>query len=368
MLRPKLTKIFSIIFFWMLISVFIQPISAQEGKLAWSKIISPALADNLIGDPATKSYAIYLPPSYETSDKLYPVLYVLHGYTGNAGSLTNIKPTIDRMIRNHDIGEIIVVFVDGSNKFYGSEYLSSKTIGDYETYITKDLVDHIDTNYRTITNRSSRGITGYSMGGYGAMRLALKYPDVFSVTVPQAGFYDVDTDWFKNTWAKPIAFANPKNWAEFSQMFWMTQGGFACAAGMSPNTDKPPFFFDKPYELVDGKAQLMPEVWKRWIEADVIHGHLDRYIKQPIQLKGIMIVHGKGDGIVSVNQAQALDKALKDLGIEHIYDEHAGGHDFIAEKSLQFMSEHLAFEQVPTGLAWHQDKLAASWGKMKSQY
>jgi predicted esterase len=286
-----------------------------------------------------------------------------------------MKPTIDLMMRNRDIGEIIAVFVDGSNKFHGSEYLSSETIGDYETYITQDLVNHIDANYRTIAHRSSRGITGYSMGGYGSMRLALKYPSVFSVVVAQAGFYDNDTDWFKKNWAEPTAFANPKDWVAFNQMFWMTQGAFACAAGMSPNPAKPPFFFDKPYELVDGKAQLMPEVWERWVKADVIHGHLDGYLKQPIRLRGIMIVHGRGDGIVSVSQAQALDKAMTELGIEHVYDEHGGGHDFIAEKSLQFMSEHLAFELPPTMRVQPRGKprfsgsryagLATMWGELK---
>lgn len=147
------TYFFLFIALWLLMAVMIQPIAiAQEGKLEWGEIHSPALEGNLIGDAATKPFAIYLPPSYETSDKRYPAFYVLHGYTGSAGSLTTIKPTIDLMFRNGDIGGMIAVFVDGSNKFRGSHYLSSKTIGDYETYITKDLVNHIDTNYRTIAH------------------------------------------------------------------------------------------------------------------------------------------------------------------------------------------------------------------------
>jgi uncharacterized alpha/beta hydrolase family protein len=106
------TYFFLFIALWLLWALMIQPVViAQEGKLEWREIHSPALEGNLIGDPATRPFAIYLPPSYENSDKRYPAIYVLHGSTGNAGSMTSIKPVIDNMIRNGDIGEMIAVFV-----------------------------------------------------------------------------------------------------------------------------------------------------------------------------------------------------------------------------------------------------------------
>jgi S-formylglutathione hydrolase FrmB len=351
-----------------LITLMIQMAAfAQVGTLEWARITSPAL-ENLIGDPTTRSFGIYLPADYQISGKDYPVIYVLHGYTGGAGSLTDMKPTLDSMIRRDQIKEMIVVFVDGHNKFRGSMYYSSITIGDYETYIARDLVKHIDANYRTIAHRNSRGITGYSMGGRGAMHLALKFPETFGAVVNQAGFCNVeDVAWMRN-----IAFANPNDWPHFNGLDWMTQAAFAYAAAACPNPDKPPFFLDKPYERVDGKIQTVPEVWERFVNSDVVHGDLPRYVKQPLRLNGIMVVHGTGDGITPVSQARDLDKLMTDLGIDHVYDEHGGGHDFIASKSLQFLSDHLSDQPPePEDLEFDSTsvepvgKLTTSWGSIK---
>jgi hypothetical protein len=275
-----------------------------------------------------------------------------------------IKSTADSMIRNGDIKEMIVVFVEGYNKFGGAYFLNSETIGDYETYVIRDLVNHIDANYRTIAHRNSRGITGYSMGGDSAMHLAMKFPETFSVVVPNAAGYDRISDWWSG-FARQTAFVNPKNWGEFSQIPFGAQAGFAYAAAACPNPDKPPFFLDKPYELVDGKAQVVPEVWECHAKADVIHEDLPRYLEQPVRLNGIMIVHGIAD---SVSLARTFDKALTDAGIEHVYDEHGGGHIFVADKSLQFLSDHLS-DQLPTVLSAVdvEGKLAATWAAVKQR-
>ena len=142
---------------------------AQVGTLERGTIISPALGGE------TKAFVVYLPPSYTTSEKQYPSFYVLHGLGGNASSLTGMKSQLDRMIQDGEIGEMIAVFVHWG--FPGYE----------ETYITKDLVDHVDARYRTIRDRTSRGITGFSAGGWNSMDLALDYPEVFAVLVAQEG-------------------------------------------------------------------------------------------------------------------------------------------------------------------------------------
>ena len=154
---------------------------AQEGTYVWNEITSPALEGNLIGDPATRPFVVYLPPGYETSTKRYPVFYYLHGYTQRVEEPLGMRTQLDRMIANGETGEMIGVAVDASNRFRGSWYLSSATIGDYETYITRDIVEYVDTHYRTMPERESRGITGYSMGGGGAMHLGLTFPDVFQL-------------------------------------------------------------------------------------------------------------------------------------------------------------------------------------------
>lgn len=322
------------------------PVPADQGTLVQDEITSPALADNLIGDPATRQFYIYLPPGYGASEKRYPVVYALHGFTTSAyiaATWNSYWKKIDRMIHDGDIGQMIVVFPEANNRFQNSEYLSSPTIGDYETYIVRDLVDHIDANYRTIAHRDSRAITGHSMGGEGAMRLALKYPEVFSVVAASAGMYNYDDEALKQA-AVDDFYLDPNDFNELRRLGMYAQECFAVAAGAAPNPDKPPFFLDKPLERVEGQARIVPEVWQKLVQVDAMH-HLDRYVSQPVQLRAILIVHGTADSLVPIGQSQVLDKAMTDLDIQHEYVENDLDHLSIDTTTLfQFLSDHLASE------------------------
>ena len=356
---------------------------AQHGLLAadsrlirWPPIIWPTLTENLIGEDGSKVIRVYLPPSYDFTEKRYPVIYVLHGFNGDSESLTRkMKSAMDRMILSEEIQEAIAVFVDGSNRFGGSQYLSSPTIGDYETYIRRDLVNFIDKQYRTIPHRDSRGITGFSMGGYGSMHLSLKYPEVFGVVVAQAGTYDFEDDLIKSFTEKGgvvITLMEPLK-QKSGDAFWNAlddlansdtlrtvslpfRNGLAYLAGVVSNPDKPPCYLDLPYRL---KAGIPPwerneDVWERIVENDAIH-ELERYFnrlrqnsQRSMQLNGIKLVHGLEDEKALFRQAEALDQKLTALGIDHEFVTHGGKHTFIAEESLRFMAKHLAFEPPPT--------------------
>jgi S-formylglutathione hydrolase FrmB len=205
-----------------------------QGKLESGQISSSALEGNLLGDPATRVFWVYLPPSYETNQARYPVIYVLHGYTQTSSSLTSIKPVIDRMIQDGEIREMMAVFVDGSNRLRGSHSRSSVTIGDYETYITKDLVNLIDANYRTLPQVASRGITGFSDGGDDAMYLAMEHPDVFSVVGGQAIAGNLSA--FESA-ALATAEVNPESLGDFRKLDLFVQWILSFAAVVAPNPD-----------------------------------------------------------------------------------------------------------------------------------
>ena len=360
-----------------LMVVYSQPaLLATEGRLIkLPPRIWPTLTENLIGEDGSKVIRVYLPPSYNFTRKRYPVIYVLHGFNGTSKSLTRkMKSAMDRMIVNEEIQEAIAVFVDGSNRFGGSQYLSSPTIGDYETYVRRDLVNFIDEQYRTIAHRDSRGITGFSMGAYGSMHLALKYPEVFGVVVAQAGTYKFDDDLIESftekggviiTLMEPLkqksgdefwdalnALANSDAVKRISLPF---RNGLAYLAGVASNPGNPPCYLDLPYRL---KVGIPPwerdeEVWEKIVENDIIR-ELERYVnrlkqnpQQPVRLNGIKLVHGLEDSTALPRQAEALDQKLTELGIDHEFVKHSGGHTFIAEESLRFMAKHLAFEPPP---------------------
>ncbi|MHC4356523.1 MAG: alpha/beta hydrolase-fold protein, partial [Planctomycetota bacterium] len=134
------------------------------------------------GDPATREVIVYLPPSYNQGGN-FPVVYLLHGYTGNARTFASnaytgfywpaesdfpeggIYGLLNDLIIAGELKEMIVVMPDASNMYGGSWYANSELAGNYEDYIVEDLVSYIDSNYRTIPSRDSRAIVGHSMGG-----------------------------------------------------------------------------------------------------------------------------------------------------------------------------------------------------------
>jgi S-formylglutathione hydrolase FrmB len=155
-----------------------------------------------------KRFLIYLPEGYAASTKHYPVFYYLHGLTGNE---TNWARTghLDEAADALKL-EAIIVMPDGDDSFYIDskrfpDYDACIASGDglfiptedrhatcvrtanYETYIVKDLINYVDSHYRTIATRDGRAIAGLSMGGYGALMLAGRHPDLFAATASHSG-------------------------------------------------------------------------------------------------------------------------------------------------------------------------------------
>jgi enterochelin esterase-like enzyme len=134
---------------------------------------------------AEVGYNILLPPDYESSDRRYPVLYWLHGAGGNENvSVPHLAPVVREAVADGAVPPLIVVFVNGGpGTFYVDSWNGAHRV---QTMIVEDLVPHIDAAYRTISSRTHRAISGMSMGGHGALALAVKHPDLFSSVVSYA--------------------------------------------------------------------------------------------------------------------------------------------------------------------------------------
>jgi enterochelin esterase-like enzyme len=146
------------------------------------RIHGTALEGNLEGDAVARDVIVFLSPGYQKDKKRhYPVVYALHGYSIGAEQWTHeihIPQTIEGAFAKSE-KEMIVVLPDSKTVYNGSMYSSSITTGDFEKFIWRDVVSYIDAHYRTIPDRTSRGLVGHSMGGYGASRIGMKHPDVF---------------------------------------------------------------------------------------------------------------------------------------------------------------------------------------------
>ena len=162
------------------------PATALKGTLERVKVHGKALEGNLMGESAEPEVSIYLPPSYAADRaRRYPVVYLLHGYTGT--DLGYFGPTgrqlhviAERVFGAGAAKEMILVMPNCMNAYGGCMYSNSVTAGNWESYVADDLVAYVDGHYRTIPARASRGLAGHSMGGYGTLRIAMKRPDVFS--------------------------------------------------------------------------------------------------------------------------------------------------------------------------------------------
>lgn len=155
----------------------------------------------------TASFAILLPQSYETdTEKKYPVVYMLHGY-GDSGRDWGDWVDCIKSLEDGGLQEMIYVFPNCGNSYYSNYYMDSSR--SYMDLFTMDLVPYIDDNYRTIADREHRAVMGYSMGGFGAMVLPLKNPDMFSISIPLSMSFRTDEQYmaesqsgWDNQWGK----------------------------------------------------------------------------------------------------------------------------------------------------------------------
>ena len=323
----------------------------QKGRVVELFIHSQALEGNLLGDSPDREVLVYLPPSYDTAhERRYPVVYALHGNAAN-GSL-NLKAyygspvleTIDPLIGEGKVREIIVVQPNSENRYGGSQYANSTVSGNWADFIVLDLVAYIDRNYRTLAKPESRGLTGHSMGGRGALYLSLKYPRTFSVvcaTSPgQMAFQRTeigdDESWRKILTATGPSFSSQR---EIRKLL-----GYSVA--FSPNANKPPFYADFPKALIGNSLAVNEDVMKRWADFDPVQ-MIVKYAAPYRDLRVLYIDCGTSDRLIDNNRL--FSNILTRENIPHVFDEYDGGHsdkkgERFATKVLPMFSKYLIFE------------------------
>lgn len=315
--------------------LFVNSGQCQSGIIISDSIKSFALSNTVTHENPVRQLAVYLPPSYSNSAKRYPVLYLLHGvgdgqetFTGDTIKYFNIKDIMNAGIAAKKFGEMIIVMPNEKTSWFGSFYVNSSATGNWEDFTVKELVDFIDDKYRTIANVSSRAIAGHSMGGYGAIMLAMKHPEVFSVT------YGMNSALFcfcgELTPDNPdfIDFIKAKTLDELliTQNF-VSIGLLNLARAISPNPLNPPLYLDKPFIMRGAKLVPSQEVYNKWVEKDAVQ-MAEKYSGNLLKLKAIKFDSGnKDDSKFIIENNKLLSKKLETLKIPHQFEEYNGDHN-----------------------------------------
>ena len=316
------------------------------------KIHGTSLEGNLEGDTVDREVIVFLPPSYaKDKHRRYPVVYALHGYSIRAEQWTHeirVPQTIEGAFAQ-GANEMIVVLPDSKTIYNGSMYSSSMTTGDFENFIARDVVTYIDAHYRTIPERTSRGLVGHSMGGYGASRIGMKHPDVFGALyimspccMSPMGSGALTDEMKERAIANEKKVAGAKSPAELAaQSPGFGAAQFAMAAAWAPDPKNPPLYFDLPTK--DGIPQ--PEIQAKYAANSPL-AFVDQYIGSLKQYRAISMDVGDQDGLRF--DAATLHNILDNYGIANSFEIYHGTHtsavaDRFQNHVMPFFSKNLCF-------------------------
>jgi enterochelin esterase-like enzyme len=310
------------------------------------KIHGLALEGNLEGNAVDRDALVFLPPSYaKQKARRFPVVYALHGYSIGAEQWSKeiaVPQTIEGAFAN-GAQEVIVVLPDSKTVHNGSMYSSSPTTGDFENYVARDVVAYIDAHYRTIPQRTSRGLVGHSMGGYGATRIGMKHSEVFG------SLYIMSPCCLSPRQAGPTspeiekALAEVKTPEDSAKLGFGARANLAAASAWAPNPKNPPLYLDLPRK----NGEVQPDVIARFA-ANAPLAFIDQYIGNLRQYRAIAIDVGDKDGLKA--DSEKLHNVLDKYGIANGFEIYPGTHTSAVAVRFQnfvmpFFSKHLCFEK-----------------------
>jgi pimeloyl-ACP methyl ester carboxylesterase len=328
-----------------LISSLAQNVS---GTIVIDSLYSKRL-ENKFGENPTRKLSVYLPPGYDNGGKRYPVIYFLHGFGGDH-NFPRATELLDHAISTRRIRPFILVVPNEKTTYGGSFFSNSPLFGNWEDFTAFDLVSFIDKKYRTLAKKESRGITGHSMGGYGALKIAMHHPDIFStVYAISPGALTIVREYGPNS----------DTFRELSRIHTLEEvsktyfGSVMVAFGRSwsPNPDKPPFYCDLPFEYKGDELNVHQDVLEKWYANMPAH-MIDDNLNNLKKLRAIKFDWGRNAGDRFTIQCDMFSQRLENAGITHFAEEYIGTHTSgiytregrIPQQVLPFFDEYLLFE------------------------
>lgn len=341
-----------------IIGPFLTVFANAESDIKRLEISSNAIANNKIGLSATRHISVYLPDGYDRSDKRYPVIYLLPNLFDTDQSFFTTygaKGVFDTAIASRVIKPTIFVAIDSSTPLGSGLYVNSPVTGNWEDLLVREVVPYIDQNYRTLARAESRGILGDRMGGHGALRYAMRYPELFSVIYAMAPVgtagYGVQIMQSRPNWdiLESARTLDDVKVEPFSQIFT------AIYQAHLPNPDKPPLYVDLPAHKVEGHLMIDAQLTAKLEDSFFIERQLSRYGNNLKRLRALKLDWGRNDAIYDhVVGNQNLVRAFDELGIPYEAEEYHGGWSDgrwgedgrVMTDVLPFFGRHLEFDDL----------------------
>lgn len=309
-------------------------------KIHEERIFSKALEGNKPGDPAERSVTVVEYNAGEVS----PVIIGLAGFYGTSFSFMNRSftsidfiSTLEKMVSGKKVDSFIIVLPDTMTSFGGNQYVDSTAVGNYETFITRDLMGFIRNKY----GKRNIGLFGKSSGGFGSYNLSIKNPGLFK------GFIDVSGDsgfeyCYLRDFPQAIDVLGKTGVTGFLEKYRKSDfhtnqdlnvnGVIAMSAFYSPAPDEE-MGIRLPFETSTG--ELREDVWRKWKKLDPIQNARDSISE--LKKKKIILQTGSRDEFSINIGMRGLSRILKDNGVDHHFTEYDAGHfgiDYFYEESL----------------------------------
>lgn len=316
-----------------------------------SKLLKPVAPDS-----PTREIYVYTPPDYEKSAARFPVVYCLSGFTGrgrmwlnDSAFTSNFAERMDKLISEEKIKPMIAVLPDCFTHYGGSQFLNSTATGNYEDYLTEEIVSFIDANFRTIADKNSRAVMGKSSGGYGSLIMGMRHSNIFGLVCSISG-----DAYFEHCYLPDIPKAfraingNPQKLIE---KFWNEEAKkgkddfsglniIGMSACYSPNETN----YDLPFDMKTG--EIRADIWQKWLAHDPVR-LIEKHHENLKKLKLLFIDAGTRDEFALDLGARILCKKLENFGVSHVHEEFDDGHFNISyryNRSLEMISQSITFE------------------------
>jgi S-formylglutathione hydrolase FrmB len=330
--------------------------AGPAGSVTRMTVESKALAGNLLGDPTVRAVDVYVPAAHDGSG--LPLLVDLVGFTGSGLSHTNwaafrenVPERLDRLIGEGRMEKVVVAFPDCFTRLGGNQYINSAAMGPWEDFLLREMLPAVETRFHC-GGVGRRGVLGKSSGGYGAITHALRHADVWAAAACHSGDMGFELCYLPDMPAVLRALARTDNsierwWTEFEAAKKQPEGAgkvinaLAMAASYDPD---PAEFLGMRLPVTFDTCEIIAERWQNWLRQDPVVA-LESSADDPRLLKALYIDCGRNDQFNLLYGARRFARRLRELGIEHRYEEFPDDHsgvDYRMDESLPFLAAALS--------------------------